>query len=46
MDEKEREVSEILLANKDKLEALIAELLTKFDEDKKYCPEPGRCVNQ
>ena len=41
MEEKEREVNEILLTNRDKLQALIAELLAKFDEDKKYCHEPG-----
>lgn len=32
---------EILLVNREKLNALIVELLTKFDKDEKHCPEPG-----
>ena len=43
--DKERHVGEILLSNRDKMEALVSELLTKFDKDKKYCPEPGKLVN-
>jgi hypothetical protein len=34
-------VREILLVNREKLNALVVELLTKFDKDEKHCPEPG-----
>ena len=32
---------EILLVNREKLNDLVVELLTKFDKDEKHCPEPG-----
>ena len=39
--EKERDVCNILLSNREKMEALVSELLTKFDKDAKHCPDPG-----
>lgn len=42
--DKEREVKEILVSNREKLEALVVELLTKFDKDARQCPDPGTSI--
>ena len=39
--DKDRDVRDILLINREKLEALVSELLTRFDKDENYCPAPG-----
>ena len=42
MVDKERDVKDILLVNREKLEALVSELLTRFDKEENYCPAPGK----
>ena len=42
--DKERDVKNILLVNREKLEALVSELLTRFDKEENYCPAPSKYV--
>lgn len=39
--DKDRDVQALLLSNREKLNDLVLELLSKFDKDEKHCPKPG-----